>query len=89
MATNAHAQSTFTWTSSTSGNWSNGANWAGGSPPTVAADSSGDVDLEFNASGTYTSNNDLGTYGIFNTTFDAGSGPETAGKQEYESRRLE
>ncbi len=77
MASNAHGQSTFTWTSSSSGNWSTGTNWAGGVAPTVADDSGGDVSLEFKASGTYTANNDLGTYGIFSTTFDAGSGPTT------------
>src|ERR1700729_4305320 len=63
-----------TWTSATSGNWSNGLNWAGGIPPTVAADSTGDVNFEFNGAGTYTSNNDLGPYGIFNTTFDSTNG---------------
>ncbi len=74
MASSAHAQSSFTWTSSSGGNWSNGANWAGGSGPTTGVDSTGDVSLEYNAAGTYTSNNDLGTYGVFNTTFDATNG---------------
>jgi hypothetical protein len=44
----------------------------GGSPPTVSP--TGYDSLEFNASGTYTSNNDLGTFGVYNTTFDAGNG---------------
>jgi hypothetical protein len=47
----------------------------GGSAPVVS--SSGDDSLEFNASGTYTSNNDLGAFGVYNTTFDAGNGPTT------------
>jgi hypothetical protein len=74
MASSAHAQSSFTWTSSSGGNWSNGANWAGGSGPTTGVDSTGDVSLEYNAAGSYTSNNDLGSYGVFNMTFDATNG---------------
>jgi fibronectin-binding autotransporter adhesin len=72
MAISAHAQTSYTWTSPTSGNWSNGAKWSGGTAPVVA--SSGDVNLEFNAAGTYTSNNDLGPFGVFNMTFDADNG---------------
>jgi hypothetical protein len=73
MMPSAHAQALNTWTSSTSGNWSNGANWMSGSPPVV--NSAGDVDLEFDASGTYTSNDDLaGTFPVYDTTFDAGNG---------------
>jgi fibronectin-binding autotransporter adhesin len=72
MTPHAHGQTFSTWTSSISGNWSNGANWLGGSPPPVS--SSGDANLEFDAAGSYTSNNDLGKFGVFNTTFDAGNG---------------
>ncbi|HEX4054277.1 MAG TPA: autotransporter-associated beta strand repeat-containing protein [Tepidisphaeraceae bacterium] len=75
MAGSAHAQALNTWTSSTSGNWSNGANWLGGSPPTV--DPVGNVNLEFNAAGAYTANNDLGPFDVYDTTFDAGNGPTT------------
>jgi fibronectin-binding autotransporter adhesin len=74
LAPHAQAQSSFTWTSTTSGNWSNGMNWLGGSGPTTGVDSSGDVSLEFNAAGSYTSNNDLGEYGVFNMSFDATNG---------------
>jgi len=78
MAPSAQAQSSFTWTSATSGNWSNGGNWMGGTAPTVGVDSTGDVSLEFNAPGAYTATNDIpGTYGVFNATFDAGNGPTT------------
>jgi hypothetical protein len=72
MAPSAYAQALNTWTSSTSGNWSDGTKWMSGSPPVV--DSTGNVDLEFDASGTYTSNNDLGTFPVYSMTFDAGNG---------------
>jgi hypothetical protein len=69
------AQASYTWTSPSSGNWSNGTNWMGGSAPVISP--TGDVSLEFNAAGTYTSNNDLGAFGVYNMTFDAGNGPTT------------
>ena len=69
------AATSYTWTSSVSGNWSNGANWLGGVPPAV--DPNADTNLEFNAPGTYTSNNDLGPFGLYNLTFDAGNGTTT------------
>jgi hypothetical protein len=75
MAPSAHAQALNTWTSSTNGNWSNGANWLGGTPPAVTSD--GDANLEFNAAGPYTSNNDLGAFPVYDTTFDAGNGATT------------
>src|ERR1019366_31791 len=74
MASGAHATGSYNWISSSSGNWSVGANW-GGTAPTV--DPSGDDSLEFSASGAYTANNDLGPFGVYNTTFDSGSGPTT------------
>ncbi len=75
MAPSAQAQASYTWTSPSSGNWSTGTNWMGGSAPAISP--SGDDSLEFNAAGTYTSNNDLGAFGVYNTTFDAGNGPTT------------
>ena len=75
MAPSAQAQASYTWTSPSSGNWSTGTNWQGGSAPVTTA--TGDESLEFNAAGTYTSNNDLGAFGVYNTTFDAGNGPTT------------
>ena len=72
IASTVQAQTSATWTSATSGNWSNGAKWMGGSAPAV--DPNGDVNLEFNGPGTYTANNDLGSFGVFNVTFDAGNG---------------
>lgn len=72
---NVKADTVSTWTSSTSGNWSNGANWQGGQAPVV--DPNGDDSLEFNASGTYTANNDLGPFYVYNTTFDSTNGPTT------------
>jgi autotransporter-associated beta strand protein len=75
MAPGAHGGPTYTWTSSSSGNFSTGTNWQGGSAPAV--DPLGDVSLEFSAPGAYTANNDLGAFGVFNTTFDAASGPVT------------
>jgi hypothetical protein len=75
MAPNARAGPSYTWTNSSGGNWNVGGNWQGGSAPAV--DPSGDVSLEFNAPGTYTSNNNLGTFQLFDTTFDAGNGPTT------------
>jgi autotransporter-associated beta strand protein len=47
----------------------------GGSAPVVSP--TGDDSLEFGTPGTYTSNNDLGTFGVYNTTFDAGNGTTT------------
>ena len=75
MASKIHAATQNTWTSSVSGNWSKGSNWLGGTAPTV--DPNGDANLEFNATGTYTANNDLGAFGVYNTTFDAGNGVAT------------
>jgi hypothetical protein len=72
MAPNAHAQTLNTWTSSSSGNWSTGTNWLGGTPPAVTSD--GNANLEFDAAGTYTANNDLGAFPVYNMTFDAGNG---------------
>jgi fibronectin-binding autotransporter adhesin len=75
MTPGARAQATSTWTSSAGGDWSVGTNWSGGSAPTVSP--TGDASLEFNASGTYTSNNNLGAFPIYDTTFDAGNGATT------------
>lgn len=71
----ARADVASVWTSPNSGNWSNGANWQGGSAP--IPDSTGDDSLEFNAPGTYTANNDLGPFYIYNTTFDSENGTIT------------
>jgi len=75
MAPSAQAQASYTWTSSSSGNWSTGAKWMGGSAPVISP--TGDDSLEFNAPGSYTSNNDLGAFPIYDTTFDSGNGPTT------------
>ena len=78
MAPSAQAQASYTWTSSSgvpNDNWSTGSNWMGGSAPAISP--TGDASLEFNAAGTYTSNNNLGAFGVYNTTFDAGNGPTT------------
>jgi fibronectin-binding autotransporter adhesin len=75
MAPGAQATGSYVWTSSSSGNWSDGTKWMGGTAPAV--DPSGDDSLEFSAAGTYTANNDLGPFGIYNTTFDSGNGTTT------------
>jgi len=75
MTPGAQAQASYTWTSSSSGNWSDTTKWMGGSVP--VASGTGDASLEFNAASAYTSNNDLGAFGVYNMTFDAGNGPTT------------
>ncbi len=44
----------------------------GGSAPVPS--STGDANIEFNATGSYTSNNDMGPFFVYNTTFDSGNG---------------
>jgi hypothetical protein len=76
MAPSVQAQSLNTWLGGgVDDNWSTGGNWLSGSAPTMSA--TGDADLEFDDPGTYTSNNDLGPFLVYDTTFDAGNGPTT------------
>jgi hypothetical protein len=81
FASPASAQTSYTWTSASSGNWSVGSNWAGNSAPAV--DPNGDVFLEFNGNGTYTANNNLGPYYVYTTTFDSTNGPTTLSGGDY------
>jgi fibronectin-binding autotransporter adhesin len=75
VGSDAFAQTSYNWNSTASGNWSVASNWAGDTAPVV--DPNGNANLEFSAAGAYTSNNDIAPFGVYDTTFDIGSGPVT------------